>query len=257
MSARYPGHNPNPFASAELGGMDLPADEIAADARIARELEGVADRGTVKPSADFADRVMASIANEPTPAPAVAAGSAVKRLSLVALVASVRDAVRITFGHGFPAAARAQALAVVLVALVAVGGVTAGAAGALGAFNTDDHSPAPTTLPTPLVTTSPSPSAEPTPTEEQPSDSLAPSDSPSVEPSESEDPTESPEPSRSPEPTETAQPHNSGGNSGSSGSNPTPRPTKTPRPTPTPTPTPSHEHHDGGESPKPTHSPEH
>ena len=28
MSARYPGHNPNPFASAELGGMDLPADEV-------------------------------------------------------------------------------------------------------------------------------------------------------------------------------------------------------------------------------------
>ena len=79
MSARYPGHNPNPFSSAELGGLDLAPDEVAADGRLARDLEAVADRHTVRPSRDFTDRVMAAIADEPRPAPVVAAGSALRR----------------------------------------------------------------------------------------------------------------------------------------------------------------------------------
>ena len=121
MSARYPGGNPNPFSASEIDGLDLAPDEVAADGRLARELKSVADRGTVRPSPDFADRVMSAIADEPTPAPVIAAGSAVRRLSLVGVATSVRDSVRVAFGHGFPAAARAQGVALMLVAALVVG----------------------------------------------------------------------------------------------------------------------------------------
>ena len=75
MSARYPGGNPNPFSASEIDGLDLAPDEVAADGRLARELKSVADRGTVRPSPDFADRVMSAIADEPTKLTAWMSGS--------------------------------------------------------------------------------------------------------------------------------------------------------------------------------------
>jgi hypothetical protein len=238
MSARYPGHNPNPFSGTELGGMDLPADEIAADAQLARHLEAIADRGTVRPSPDFADRVMAAIATEPTPAPVVAAGSALRRRSLLGLVASVRDAARITFGHGFPAVARAQALAVVLVTSLTLGAAAVGTAGALGVFNGQNSTPAPSVAPTPSVVPSPSPepstSPQPTDTTGPVDSSVAPDATGTPEPSESpEEPSESPEPTEVPQPTEghSGSDSGSGGTGTSGGDNPTPRPTATPRET--------------------------
>ena len=267
MSPRYPGQNPNPFSGAELGGLDLPADEIADDARLARQLEALADRETLGPSPDFADRVMAAIASEPTPAPMVAARSAIRRLSLLGLVASVGDAARITFGHGFPAMARLQAISLVLVSSLTIGVAAAGTAGALGAFNALNSSPGPTTTPTQLVT--PAPSGEPgeSPT---PSETIGPVDS-SMGPEASGKPesSESPDPSGASEspgddnpqatqthngggsgPTGSATPGGSGSSGSSGGSNPaTPRPTSMPTPTAMP-----HPSEDGGE-PSPTESP--
>ncbi len=133
MSGRYPGHRPHPFSASELGGLDLPPDELAAAGVLARELEAVADRGTVRPSGDFTDRVMAAIAAEPAPAPVLAAGSAVRRLSLAALLASIRDAARVALGTGFPLAARAQGIALVLVAALVVDDSRGGDGGRLRA----------------------------------------------------------------------------------------------------------------------------
>jgi hypothetical protein len=212
MSGRYPGHTPNPFSGRELGGLDLPADAVAAEARVARELEAAADRGTARPGADFADRVMAAVAGEPTPAPAIAAGSAVRRRSVVALLASIRDGVRVTFSRGFPAVVRAQAAALVLVAALVAGTAGVATAGALGLFdgNRDNGHPAPSQVaptPSPLPTLSPEPSPSPTPSSEPPTES----------PSES-GATATPEVSETAEPNDTAEPsENEGGGSGSTG----------------------------------------
>ena len=266
MSPRYPGQNPNPFSGAELGGLDLPAEEIADDARLARQLEALADRETLGPSPDFADRVMAAIASEPTPAPVVAARSAIRRLSLLGLVASVGDAARITFGRGFPAMARLQAISLVLVSSLTIGAAAAGTAGALGAFNAQNSSPGPTTTPTQLVTPTPTSSGEPgdspAPSETNgPVDSsMAPEASGKPESSESPDPSGASESPRDDNPQAT-QTHGGGGSGstgsatpggsgGSGGSNPaTPRPTSMPTPTATPDPS-----EDGGE-PSPTEPP--
>jgi hypothetical protein len=249
MSARYPGHTPNPFSSSELGGLDLPPDEVAAAGRVARQLESAADRGTVKPSPDFTDRVMAAVASEPTPAPIVAAGSALRHLSLVALVASVRDAVRVTFGRGFPAAARVQAVALVLVAAVLAGSAGLATAGALGLFGNRDQGPAPSVV-APFVSPTPSERPEPTTTPE-PTPTTGPTDG-SMEP----EATGTPEASETPEPGDTAEPaetHDSGGSGGSGGTTSTPRPTRTPSATSTPRPTENDGEH-GGSSPTPTPS---
>jgi hypothetical protein len=259
MTRRHPGDLPGPFTPAELEGIaDVAHDELAADRLVARKLEALADRGTVRPSADFADRVMASIAGQPSPAPVRAAGAAVRRRSLVALLASFRDAGRVTFGAGFPVAARAQALALVLV----VGGVvaTSGAvtAGALGAFT--DHGPAPQptqSVASPVVTQPASSPAtfEPTDGTQPPTSSIAPdvtgtpeaSDPPSGEPTDSGEPEEAPN-------------RTSAGGSGTGGGNDPggTRPPSTPRPTPTPEGTPSPteggDHH-WSPRPEPSHSP--
>lgn len=256
MSPRYPGHNPNPFQSAELGGLDLPPEEMAAHGQLARDLEALADRGTVRPSPDFADRVMSAIASEPVPAPLVAAGSAVRRLSLAGLLGSVRDAARVAFGPGFPAAARLQGLSLVLVAALTVGGATVGAAGALGLFNGQQDGPRVTPVPTQLVAPTPSPTqepaqtAEPTPTQGPIDSSFAPDATGTPDASEAPDTSEAPD---SPEPTDTAEAHSGSGTSGG-GSYATPRPTPRPTSAPTPTPSPTH-HEDGGGEHSPSPSP--
>jgi hypothetical protein len=258
MTPHRPDGDPRPFTPGELGGLDdVPADELAADVLVARELEGVADRGTVRPSDGFADRVMAAVAAEPAPAPVRAAGAAVRRGSLAALGASLRDAWRVSTRTGFPMAARAQAMALVLVvmALAAGGGIaTAGALGLLG-----DHGPnpgptltaAPATLPvateTPEAT---NPPATPDGTLEPATDgSPEATESPSAEPQETVEPTETPE-----------------SHGGSSGGSPTERPASTSTPEPTAEPASTAE--DGGqgsdgatpgptETPNPTQSADH
>ena len=262
MTAPRPGERARPFGPDELDGVtELSPEELAAETRLARDLEGIAVRDGIVASADFADRVMAAVGLEPVPAPAVAAGSALRHAALLGFLVSVRDAVRVTFSGGFPVAVRAQALALVLLVV----GITAGtgyvAAGAVGLLG-DRPSPAPS-LEAP--TQAPAPTAEPTVTPEatfgtpDPSPSPEPSVSPSEEPS---DPAESAgapeEPGEPPEPGDQAGGGGSGGG-GSSGAGsgtetvkpapkPTPKPTATPRVEPT-------ERPHASETPEPTRTP--
>jgi hypothetical protein len=241
-----------PFGSDELDGVSgLQPDELAAETRLAREVEGVAARSGAKPGADFTDRVMVAVAAEPVPSPAIAAGSALRHGAVPGLLASIRDAFRVTFSGGFPLAIRAQALALVLLVV----GITAGSgyatAGALGILG--DHatpSPAPslvTPTGTPAPTATPAPSSTPDTT----------SDLPSTSPSDAA--TETPEASDTPEATEepgdTVEPDDHGGGGGDGGGSAnTPSPTHTTRPTANPTPDPTGESHENGGS-SPTHTP--
>ena len=110
MTADRPTGRPRPFGPDELDGVaGIRPDELAAEARVARDLEGVAARGGVKPSSDFTDRVMGAVAAEPVPAPVIAAGSALRHGAALGFLASIRDSFRVAFGGGFPVAARAQA----------------------------------------------------------------------------------------------------------------------------------------------------
>jgi hypothetical protein len=257
MTPHRPGDLPGPFSPAELLGVpDVAPDELVADRQVARRLEAAAESATVRPSPDFADRVMAAIAAEPAPAPVRAAGAALRRGSLAAFLAAFRDAWRVSFGSGFPVAARAQALVLVLVA----GGVLAGSgvvtAGALGAFNRHGSEPAPTTPATAAPTATSEPTATPEPPESAgPSGTIEPVQSGSPEPSESaaNEPTDAPAPAATP---------NSTAGEGGSGSNEThavitPRPTRSADGTPqaTPTPWPTHEGEDHG-SPAPSLTPQ-
>jgi hypothetical protein len=157
-----------PFRPSELEGADgIGTEALAAESRLARDLEAAASRsGVAAPSTGFADRVMAAVAAEPLPAPARAAGSAVRRGALAALLVSIRDAFRVTFSGGFPALVRAQALAVVLIVAVVGGGAAYGAAAAVGIL---DSSPPPPVQPSPVQ---PSP-VQPSPTNVARGDKLA------------------------------------------------------------------------------------
>ena len=248
MTDMRPGGRPVPFTSAELdGAQGVAPDELAADARIARELESLAGLTPVKASGEFADRVMAAVAAEPVPAPARLARLALRRGALGAFLVSLRDAWRVTTSPGFPMAVRAQAMALVLI----VAGVAAGSgmatAGALGLLDGDNLGPSPSV--------------------EQPSSSVDASQEPAVSPDGSPDGSMSPGPSESLEPSESpgeesAEPvetQDSGGSGGGDASTPKPtddhtaQPTRTPSPTSTPhdesqTPAP-------GDTPKPTETP--
>lgn len=193
------GFGPDDLPSAA----EAPAPELAASLRVGREMDSFTASERVEPSADFTTRVMAAIAMEPAPLPMAAVGDALRRGRLVALFVGLRDAWRVAFSGGRPAAARAQALALVLVAaigLASLGGITAIGVGAL--LNRSDSGPTPT-LPLP----SPSPTVAPSPT-------------PSLSPSPSPSPTPRPTPPRTPRPTptDTAEPDE------------TPEPGETPRP---------------------------
>jgi hypothetical protein len=147
---------PQPGGAGRFGPEELDdvagirPDELAAETRLARDLESVAARGTVGLTAGFADRVMAAVAAEPVPAPMRAAGAALRRGALVGVLASVRDAWRVTFSGGFPVAVRAQALALVLVVAGLAGGTGLAAAGAAGLFEGNHATPGPSLVaPTP------------------------------------------------------------------------------------------------------------
>lgn len=198
MTGLTPNERSRRFRPDELEDVDgITAEELAAEAALARELEAAAVRGDAPVSASFADRVMAALEDEPSPVPARAAGRAIRRVSLGALVLAIRDAWRVTVGHGFPAVIRAQALAIVLVVVALGAGTATATAGALGLFAEPQRSPVPE-LPSPAV----------------PSDVPSPSDPPLVSPSPAPDSTSpaetaTPEPSETPEPTETAEPDGS------------------------------------------------
>ncbi len=240
-----------PFRPDELDGAEgMTPDELAAEARLARELEAVAGRVPVATSPGFADRVMAAVGAEPLPAPARAAGHALRTAALIALLASIRDAFRVTFSGGFPAVVRVQALAVVLVVVALGGGVTYGAAAALGLV---DGGPTPP-VEVPTATDDPSEAPEAT---APPSPSPSPSESAEWSPSPS--PSESAEPGETPEPTETPDDEDKTDDSGgsASGDNKTASPTRkpTPKPTPKPTATPDEDDEHATDTPQPTRTP--
>jgi hypothetical protein len=156
---------PGPFSPAELDGADDPNPRDEGDVlRVARELEALAAAPTGRPSAEFADRVMRSIAAEPLPAPARAARAAVRHHAGRDLVGAFRDAFRVFFGHGFPVAVRAQALALVLVVVALAAGSGMATAGAVGWIRESRLVPMPGLLaptPTPTATPTSAPPATP------------------------------------------------------------------------------------------------
>lgn len=249
MTDQRPSGPGRPFGPDELDGVSGSAsDDMLAATRLARTLEDVAARGSVRPSADFTDRVMAAVAQEPAAAPVRAAGTALRRGAVGAFLAALRDAWRVTVNPAFPMVVRAQAIALVLlVAGLATGGGLA-TAGALGLLDGDPPSPSPAiVVPSPSIEATPAPTLAPT-------ESLEPT--PSMD-DESAEPSGSPEPSESPD-EESAEPTDDG--STSSGSTGTPAPTRRPSPTRTPSPsaTPSDDsgHSDEPETPRPSRTPD-
>jgi hypothetical protein len=211
-----------PFHAGELDGTDpLESAELLL---MARELERL-DGGAIRPSDGFTDRVLNAIADEPLPRPMAVAGLAAREGRLGAMVAALRDTWHVAWSGGRPLAARAQAMAFVLLLVVAVGSV--GAVTTVGAINVlFSTSSTPSVGPAPSNPAVVSPSLEPT---ETPS----PSPSPVVRPSTSPDPTktvkpaptptdtdqpahtETPEPNETDEPNETVDPDDDHGGSGS------------------------------------------
>lgn len=226
-----------PADLAGADGLEPAAPEVAEALATARELDASLAAADVHASATFADRVMEAIAAEPLPQPVIAAGLAVRRGRVGALVGALADTWRVAMTGGRPFAVRAQAAAFVMVAVVAftsLGGVAAaGALQILGPRSTapieldSSATPVPPAAPAvaPAPTASPAPSDSPGPTE-----SVAPTAPPraptapvrTATPTEA--PTRTPHPSRTPRPTETPAPTD------------TPKPTETPHETETPTP---------------------
>ena len=200
-----------PFHAGELD--DAEPLESAELLLMARELERL-DGGAIRPSDGFTDRVLGAIADEPLPRPMAVAGVAAREGRLGAMVAALRDTWHVAWSGGRPLAARAQAMAFVVLLVVAVGSV--GAVTTVGAINV-------------LFSTRSTPSVAPEP-------SLPAVVSPSPSPNESPSPSPEVTPSTSPEPTKTAKP--------------TPTATHTERPghTETPRPTTETDDHGGGGS---------
>ena len=191
------------FDLAELSDDDaaLTEAEIVAAMAIARDLEAIAERDDA-PTAGFSDKVMATIAAEPTPKPTRVFGAALRARRFGTAAAAVRDAWRVAFGGGRPFAVRGQALALVLVVLIGVLGLGGGAAvGAARLLNAD-------------VAPSPSPAPSVPPPSPSPAPSLAPSPSPLPSATPNPSPTDTDGPTDTAEPTGT---DGSGGNSGPGG----------------------------------------
>lgn len=192
--------------SRGFGPDDLPptgeasAPELAASLRVGRELEAFAAEERVEPRSDFADRVMGAIAAEPAPRPVAVVRDALRRGRPLALLAGLGDAWRVAFSGGRPAGARAQALALLLVAAIGIGSIGGlVGVGASAFLNRSDSAPTPgpsPTIPSPMV--SPTPSVSPDPS---PSPSATPSSTPTATPEAT--PKETAEPGETAEPTET------------------------------------------------------
>lgn len=206
------------FDPAELRGGAQPTDaEFAEILAAARELEALAARDVVFPTADFDDHVMAAIAAEAPPRLIVATGGGFgARMS--AFVGAVVAAWRVATSGGRPALVRAQALAFVLLVVVAGGSLASVAA--IGAANllSPPSSPLPTVAP--LVTAQPTPTDSPEPSSGDPE---------TAQPTTSPEMTDTPEVATSPD--ESGTPHGTD-------EHVTAEPTKTPKPTAEPTKTP-------------------
>jgi uncharacterized membrane protein YgcG len=231
------------FEPSELSDGATSAEELAEATAMANLLGRARDVApTAGPDGGFVDRVMASIATEPLPAPAVAARRAIAERRPVGVLVALRDALRVVAAMRWPAFVRLQAAPLAALALLmVVGGTALVGVGASRLLS----SPAPTPLPLPSVapapTSSPGPTVAPRPAV-TPANSTAPTRT--ATPTETVAPpaTDSPEPSNSgPAATERATPR----------ATRTPRPTETVRPAETPRPTPTLR---PGETPKPTSS---
>ncbi len=195
-------------------------DEARIADEMAGELEAVAAHSHLAPPDGFADRVMASIAQEPLPQPARAFGAALAARRLGAALAAVADAWRVVGGGPVPVVVRAQALALALVvtfgSLAVAGGAAVGAIDLLSANQASRPSP---TEPEPSQLQA-SPSQSPSPTTPEPS----------TEPAPTQDVVETPEATATPGEitgNETAAPRATGtedhrGGSGGGGATPSP-----------------------------------
>ncbi|MEO8273828.1 MAG: hypothetical protein ABI620_07160, partial [Chloroflexota bacterium] len=176
---------PRRFEAGELGSERQ--DELDDALFAAKWLDEAASVPPATPSSAFGDRVMAAIAEEPTPSPTGFLAPLRRRGFLSGFGASVRQAWA-SVGAGRPALVRASAMAYVLVVVVAgaslVGVGTLGVAGALGVFR---PAPTPSPLETPGPTIAPVQTSLPEASPEPPGESAVP------EPSESDEPSESPE----------------------------------------------------------------
>lgn len=202
------------FDPSELRGGPGPAPttaELADALAAARALEAHASGDLVQPTDGFEDRVMAAIATEPAPRVVVGSGSAVRGGRPAAFLVALRDAWAIATSGGRPIAARAQALAFVLLVVIAAGSLTGVAAVGVGSFlaarpSLSPSLPAPTVDPSPVMP-SPSSSSSPSPTvDPSPSSSSSPVPTETVGPTPTPRSTETPGTTESPEPTETAKP---------------------------------------------------
>jgi hypothetical protein len=219
---------PRPFGPGELDGAEgATADDVVAESRIARDLEGLASHGAAPVPAGFIDAVMAKVEAEPGPAPARAARVALRRGAIGAFLASFSDALRVIGRPGFPALVRAQALALVIVVGAFAAGTGVAAAGVVSLIRDDGGRPSP--APTFEAPTRLAPSPSPT----MPSPSVeTPSPDQSAEPTATDDPpTDEPTGTRRPTATDDHGGGGSGGSGGSgaggSGGQRTPRPTET------------------------------
>lgn len=206
------------FHPSELTGADAvqpTTAELAETLSIARELESRLAAADVHPSSGFADRVMAVVVAQPRPQPAMAAGLALRRGRIGAMLSALADSWRIMFSGQHPIAVRAQALAFVLIAALAVGSL--GGAAAIGAVRLlgpapTEPGPAPS-LNVPVARPTPSPSLGPT-------ENAAPTDGSEATPEPTDTakpgktPRATPKPSETPEPNETGEPGSGDGHGG-------------------------------------------
>ena len=216
-----------PFRPGELDGLGDQArpDEVADAVRLAQLIERTVTVDDVRPTADFADRVMAALATEPTP----------RRSRLAAFAIAIGAAWQTATSANRPPLVRARAVAILL-AVVVLAASLGGAASLAAAGAYQLLRPNPSTGP--VISPLPGPSARP---------SASPTPAPSLEPRPSPSPATDPSapPSAATEPVDTAEPTASdrhggggGGDGGGGGSGkPTPTPGRTPRPTKTPEPT--------------------
>jgi hypothetical protein len=137
-----------PFDSAELPMDAEAADSIAIAVDAGRQLERASALPSDAISSVFVEMVMASITSEPAPEPVMVVTAALRAGRLRALLAGFADAWQVATSGPRPIAARAQALALVLVALIALASTAGLAAGAAGLLSPQDRpSVAPHTAP--------------------------------------------------------------------------------------------------------------
>jgi hypothetical protein len=194
---------------------ELDADEGQVPEALAmgRALEEWADRESATAGGEFADRVMAAVATEPEPRPAAIAMTALAHGQLRRFLGAVGDAWQVATGTGRPLAARAPAVALVL--LVAIVTASIGGMATVGALNllTPDAVPSPS----PIVSPSPSPSAPASPSQPT-SPSPSPTATPSPQATPTDDGTAEPTDEETLEPTETPDGNDNSGPGGGGGS---------------------------------------